>query len=577
MIRRHLELFLLVAFFAAWQGCESFLAHPAERLPDSGDSFLNAWILLQNHHALTTPGVSIWDAPNFFPTPNALAFSENLFGLLWLTLPVQHFTGNPVLAVNAVVLLAFFLNAHATYLLCRTAGATHFPAILGGLMLAFAPYHWSHLPHVQLLSLYPGIYAWNFALRFLQQARPSQFLWSAAFLIWTFYCSIYLGIIFGIAIAIFTVGCLLFVPPARAILRQRTFWLTAAVSLAIGGISLWPIAGPYLDAARSWDASRTALESAHFSCELLSFLVPPALAEPNHAWLLHWLPAGIRRGEGAVFPGLIASTVILVSCLVLAARKTGRPPSMSLLKPLVLTVVALAILMLGPVWVWRSQETSFLLPYALLQQFPGLGAIRVPARFVMPLLVCVALAGSIVLTAIAARPRPVWQTFGGGALVLILLAADYRLRPDPGMNAAALLKPTELDAFLLQQPAQTALLYWPTDFASTRVAGFQLQQAKHWRPIVNGTSGIFPATYVELHRQLQGPRDAVWSTDLRNSPADVLAVDRVALGPDGNNENLRACLLAAGFHALGPMAEFDVYQRAGQSADRRARAHDQHG
>ena len=559
-LRRLLGLIVAVGIFAAWQGRESFLAHPIERAPAAGDSLLNAWILLCDYHALTTDGVAIWNAPNFHPTPNALAFSENLFGLLWLSLPVQYFTGNPVLAVNVVVLVAFLLNAHAAYLLSRTAGAGYFPAIFGGLILAFAPYLWSHLPHVQLLSLYPGIYAWNFALRFLQQHRSVHLLLATAFLVWAFYCSIYLGLIFLIAIGIFFLSQLGLDPAVRPLLRQWKFWASTAACAMLLGLALWPLSRPYLEAAHAWDAERTVADCARYSCELGSFLLPPHMARVNHAWLAHLLPPGIRDGEAAVFPGL--APLILFAAggagLFFAGGKSPRP----LLKSLLLTSGLLMVLMLGPIWIWRGQETGFYLPFVLLQKLPGLGAIRVPARFILPLLVCLAVTGALLLTAWQQRIRNPWLRRGFGALAFLCLVLDYRLRPDPGANALALLEPTPLDAFLLRQPADTAVLYWPFKIESPRMAGFQLEQAKHWRPLVNGTSGVFPATFVDLNRRLSGPRDEIWSRDLHDSPADVFVVNRSALRPDHDPVELVERIRAAGFRPEGALGEFDVYSRA---------------
>src|SRR5262249_24942901 len=81
-ILRQLGLLVVTLIFGLWQGRSSWLAHPTTRLAESGDSLLNAWILNWDYHALGTPGAFIWNAPNFYPTPNALAFSENLFGVL---------------------------------------------------------------------------------------------------------------------------------------------------------------------------------------------------------------------------------------------------------------------------------------------------------------------------------------------------------------------------------------------------------------------------------------------------------------------------------------------------------------
>ena len=102
----------------------------------------------------------------------------------------------------------------------------------------------------------------------------------------------------------------------------------------------------------------------------------------------------------------------------------------------------------------------------------------------------------------------IWRVIA--VIAVLLLAADYRLRPDPGINARAMLEPTELDAFLLRQSAATAVLYWPASIASPIVAKFQFEQvAEALATSRQRYQRHFPRHFFfELNRNLQGPRDA---------------------------------------------------------------------
>src|SRR4029453_7426944 len=55
---------------------------------DLGDPLLNTWIFWWNAHHLPLTE-QYWNAPAFAPAPNALALSETLLGLTWLTTPAQ--------------------------------------------------------------------------------------------------------------------------------------------------------------------------------------------------------------------------------------------------------------------------------------------------------------------------------------------------------------------------------------------------------------------------------------------------------------------------------------------------------
>src|SRR4030095_12616187 len=80
--------------FAAYAAITIALTYPLivnlrRVLPnDAGDPALNTWILWWNAHAI--PYTSAWwNAPNFYPAPGALAFSENLLGLSLVATPLQ--------------------------------------------------------------------------------------------------------------------------------------------------------------------------------------------------------------------------------------------------------------------------------------------------------------------------------------------------------------------------------------------------------------------------------------------------------------------------------------------------------
>ena len=64
--------------------------------------------------------------------------------------PFFHFG----LAHNVLLLLAFPLNGLAAYLLAREVTGSSSAAFVGGLAFAFAPYHSTHLSHVQTVMAF---------------------------------------------------------------------------------------------------------------------------------------------------------------------------------------------------------------------------------------------------------------------------------------------------------------------------------------------------------------------------------------------------------------------------------------
>ena len=69
---------------------------------DLGDPLLNTWILWWNAQQIPLTD-AYWNAPSFAPMPNALALSETLLGLTWLTTPLQWLGASPLVAYNVTV------------------------------------------------------------------------------------------------------------------------------------------------------------------------------------------------------------------------------------------------------------------------------------------------------------------------------------------------------------------------------------------------------------------------------------------------------------------------------------------
>src|SRR5262249_44723261 len=80
----------------------------------------------------------IFEANIFAPNHDTLAYSENVIGSAFIAAPVLWLTGNPVLAMNVVVLVSCTLCGLGTYLLGRRVGLTATASILAGLVFAFS-------------------------------------------------------------------------------------------------------------------------------------------------------------------------------------------------------------------------------------------------------------------------------------------------------------------------------------------------------------------------------------------------------------------------------------------------------
>jgi hypothetical protein len=510
----------------------SFVRHPGDQLADAGDSLLNTWILAWDARALAG-GENVWDAPFYYPARNTFAFSENMFGNLWLTLPVQALTGNPVLAFNSLVLASFVLGMYCTFLLVRSLTGNDLAGIVSGILFSFNPFRWSEIPHIQLLPFFWAPLALLLAHRFLETQRRRYAVGLLATLVAQYYTSIYLGTILMITTAVF--AGIHWLVERRGKARWVFFVnLRLAATLVVGGVlaalALLPLATPYLRTARDWDFVRTQADNASFSCEPLSYFVPNGSFR-SYAWLHDALEGKVRGHCGlGIVPWLLAGLGLLVAGKLPlpmtpipgAARdeNCGR-----VARRFAWTALVMAILMLGPCLIWFNQQHRFPLPYFLVYHLvPGGKAMRVPARFIFPLLLCLSvLAGFAVAHGLNAwrRWRPGARLLVGAALAA-LLALDYRVADNPGVlceppdrfpSVYAYLAAGDRDGPVLELPAaiggQFRYLYY---------------QTAHWRPLLGGESGSFTPAALETAKRTQGAPTAQTLRFLELTPAQTLVI-----------------------------------------------------
>src|SRR5215510_1947195 len=93
-----------------------------------------------------------YDANIFFPAPLTLAYSEHLIPQAIQIFPIYALTGNPILCYNALFLSTFALSGLGMFLFARELTGSAPAAFVAGLAYAFAPYRFSNLSHLQVLS-----------------------------------------------------------------------------------------------------------------------------------------------------------------------------------------------------------------------------------------------------------------------------------------------------------------------------------------------------------------------------------------------------------------------------------------
>ena len=500
--------YLTAAVVATWP----LVMHPRALLGASsgaGDPYLNLWILGWGMQAILSNPASVFtgavfNANIFYPATGTLAYSDHLLLQSLLLVPLYAITHDVVLCYNVLLIASLVASALAMHLLVRSVVCTETGAYLGGLAWGFGSYHFAHLIHLQLQSLYFLPLTFLFLHRLVAGRRVRDVVLLGIVTALQAVSSVYYGVIGGVALVIGAVALAVGVGRWRSTALLRRLYYAASIAVVL----VLPVAIVYGRVALREGFGRNLYEAGRGAAYASSYLqTPPGNVLYGRTGLLRQHDTPIEalpdEGEGAtagpphtgpereLFPGFILIG-LAVAGTWLGWRSDARPTVMAML-----AVAALGfVLSLGPDGIRPL--------YAALYRFAfGFGAIRAPARFSV-----LVVFGLCVLAAIAIRelsqPRRPRKTPHGdterlrvyvarglvAAALLELLHLPLSLAPAPSLH-------TEVGQWLARAPGTGAVAILPLglDIDSTPA---MVQSLEHHRPIVNGYSGQRPAYYRPL-------------------------------------------------------------------------------
>jgi hypothetical protein len=530
----------LLAYTAvtAWQGRDVLANLGSTVIHDAGDPLLNATILVWNarHVPLTQ---AWWNLPIFAPTPDALTFSEHLLGLAPISTPLYWLTGSGLVAYNLTTLLTYPLCGAAMFALVQFLTGSGSASFLAGLAFAFAHYRVSHLPHVQVLGAFWMPLALLGLHRYVSEGgRRWLLLFAAAWLLQGAANGYYL-VFFSVLAGLWV---LWFVLVRR---RWRTLWPLAGVT-AVAAVPLVPILHRYVAVHDAYGFTRTRPEVEFYSADVAAVLCAPHLltfwawlkiaCKPEGelfpgitivlvvvaAVLFLWSPAvALPRDRRVRIAALIAFAVAgayLVTALsvwwfgrwrielgpaAVSASSFRRPFAVALWAAAIgfaatarfgrlavsstgafyaLAAVVTWMLALGPVPRLAHERALDVAPYSWLMTLPGADGLRVPARFWMITVLCLAILMGLLAGRAASLMRP--------ALVRVLtpvLAAGILI--DSWTQIPVVLGP---DMLWSERLSRSTVLELPVGEVDT-FAG--LRAAEGGWETVNGYSGYRPPSY----------------------------------------------------------------------------------
>jgi hypothetical protein len=558
-------LYTVLACIYCWPVLVRFSTH----LPnDIGDPGLNAWILWWNTQAIPFTD-RWWNAPIFFPTAGAFAYSETLLGLTVLTTPLIWMGASAVEAYNAAFIASFVLCAGAAHALAYRLTGRHDGALIAGLAFGFHPYRAAQITHLQMLWamwMPLGLLALH---QYLQRRRARDLLFFAV--CWAFNalsCGYYL-VFYAVLVACWMLW----------FVRERTDWLKIVTTTAAASLPVVPLLLGYTRILGAVGASRGRNEIESMSADLSSFWA----AAPNlglaRFWTLspgpenelyvggvifalvvgagaaawsaagRWVPSVRPVWFGCGVVALIAAFLIWVTggvqtvafglpvsvtrphrlvgvglWLVLIAltgdaRFTDGWRRRSVFLFYVVAALVMLAFALGPVARVFGERFMDRAPYYWLMQLPGGDSLRVPARFAMLVALCLAQAAALAWTRLT--PHGTARALVAGLAALIV--ADGWV---PGLRAAGTPPPFNIPD---DEPAAVVLEVPTRDTYDDSAA--MIRATHHGRTLINGFSGYFPGYYGALQEGVIAADETVIETVRGWGP--VIVVVDTSRDPDG--------------------------------------------
>lgn len=459
--------------------------HLADAFPrDLGDPIVQAWQVAWGGHALITQPLEFFQANQYWPLKDTLAFSDALIGYAPTGL-IGSGVEAATIRYNLLFLFAYALVFAGGYLLARELKLPPAAAAVAGAAFAYAPWRLEQDGHLHVISS-GGIPLTLFLLaRGYRQGSVKTIIAGWLVAAWQVSLGFTLGLQLGYLLAFLAVLVVIALlrggreklPPRRVL-----------VATAVGGLMLLvtavTLALPYQRVLNEHPEAERSLERvANGSPPLWSFLAAP---ENNVLW--GSVTKSIREtrltsiAEQTLFPGLTIIALVLAGLAVPVFTKRLRIG-------LGAGALVLILLSLGV----RGSGLGQFLPYRALFEFvPGWQGVRTPGRLntlTSLIFALLAAAGAAALMARLSR-RAVLAT--GGVLVALIcfeFVGDVLpdAPPEPAGAKAAIAAPQ------LHLPitiaANRRYVYWSTN-------GFP--------KIVNGRASIDPASFTKLTEEVSG-------------------------------------------------------------------------
>ena len=517
-----LSLFILLTIVMTWPQA----AQMSTGVHDSDDPLLSIWRISWIAHILPASPGDLLNGNIFYPESRTLAYTDSVLLQGLVAAPFIWIGLSPVAVYNGLLLASIALSGWAMYVYAARLTGSMAAATAAGVVFAFVPYRFDHFHHLELQATF----FLPLTLLALERAIDTQSPRDAALMVAAFvgqvFSGIYYAIFLGTALLVIVPLRLLRLDPGARLRLVRSL----AVPAALGVVAIAPYLSAYV-ANRGTLGERLDRDVLLYSATWPNYFATPPENVVHGEW-----SESLGQSERRLFPGAIAAVLAIIGVL-------GRP-----------TMQKVTLLTAGAAGAFISFGLNNPLYEPMRDVLAAYRGLRAPAR--ASILVFLAIAGLAAYGyAHLGRGRPRAINAIGALVVVAALLVEYRTDFDSWLTLPT--QPPQVYQWLTTQPRSVVveIPFAETDRLSSIADGmYMFYSTYHWQPIVNGYSGFFPRSFMELSSALEGFPDDDSIESLKRRGVDLIVVHGGLLGAARYGE-MTAALLAR--HDVEALAQFD--------------------
>ena len=356
-----------------------------------GDARFNSVVLEHIYLFFSGEAESLWSPLYFYPNTLTLAFSDNHLGTAPLYALTRHFGADREAGYQLWFLFSFPLNFFCCHYALRKFGFSSVAAAVGSFVFTFGLPVLAKFGHAQLAYRFAIPLCVTAAWDFFYKGRAKSFATMMLFLVWQFYCAIYLGFFLSLLLMFFVLTlCFLRVensrrfaiPIAISALYQSSIATRVinTLTLIISIVAMLYLFYPYLTVSSEYNFNyvRSLGSLTQMLPSLASYLIA------DNAMLSSWpgsqLILAPMRHEHQLFIGYGATMLLFVGILT----NTGQR-GITIVRPL---SIAAALVILFTISIDGKSA------YLLLTNFSAVLSIQAVSRVIVILLfpICILIA-----------------------------------------------------------------------------------------------------------------------------------------------------------------------------------------